>query len=37
MWPISMRVKSPDNDDASLLDRTTDLSDYVRRWSKQLG
>jgi putative SOS response-associated peptidase YedK len=27
MWPISTRVNSPDNDDASLLDRTTGLSD----------
>jgi putative SOS response-associated peptidase YedK len=27
MWPISTRVNSPDNDDPSLLDRTTGLSD----------
>jgi putative SOS response-associated peptidase YedK len=27
MWPISTRVNSPDNDDASLQDRTTGLSD----------
>jgi putative SOS response-associated peptidase YedK len=27
MWPISTRVNSPDNDDASLLDRTTAMSD----------
>ena len=27
MWPISTRVNSPDNDDPSLLDRTTDISD----------
>jgi putative SOS response-associated peptidase YedK len=30
MWPISTRVNSPDNDDPSLLDRTTGLSDV---WS----
>jgi len=27
MWPISTRVNSPDNDDPSLLDRTTEVSD----------
>jgi putative SOS response-associated peptidase YedK len=27
MWPISTRVNSPENDDASLLDGTTELSD----------
>jgi putative SOS response-associated peptidase YedK len=27
MWPISTRVNAPENDDASLLDRTTELSD----------
>ena len=27
MWPTSTRVNSPDNDDPSLLDRTTGLSD----------
>jgi putative SOS response-associated peptidase YedK len=27
MWPISTRVNSPDNDDPSLLNRTTALSD----------
>jgi putative SOS response-associated peptidase YedK len=27
MWPISTRVNSPNNDDPSLLDRTTELSD----------
>jgi putative SOS response-associated peptidase YedK len=27
IWPISTRVNSPDNDDASLLDRITGLSD----------
>jgi putative SOS response-associated peptidase YedK len=26
IWPISTRVNSPDNDDPSLLDRTTELS-----------
>ena len=30
MWPKSTRVNSPDNDDPSLLDRTTGLSDV---WS----
>jgi hypothetical protein len=30
MWPISTRVNAPDNDDPSLLDRTTGLSDV---WS----
>jgi putative SOS response-associated peptidase YedK len=27
MWPISTRVNSPDNDDPSLLDRATEMSD----------
>jgi SOS response associated peptidase (SRAP) len=27
MWPISTRVNKPENDDPSLLDRTTDLRD----------
>jgi putative SOS response-associated peptidase YedK len=27
MWPISTRVNKPENDDASLLDRTTELCD----------
>ena len=27
MWPISTRVNKPENDDPSLLDRTTELSD----------
>lgn len=27
MWPISTRVNSPENDDPSLLDRTTELSE----------
>jgi putative SOS response-associated peptidase YedK len=28
MWPISTRVNTPENDDASLLDRTVDQSDW---------
>ena len=28
MWPISMRVNAPENDDPSLLDRTMDQSDW---------
>ena len=28
MWPISTRVNAPENDDASLLDRTADQSDW---------
>jgi putative SOS response-associated peptidase YedK len=31
MWPISTRVNSPENDDPSLLDRTTDISDVWAR------
>jgi putative SOS response-associated peptidase YedK len=27
MWPISMRVNAPENDDASLLNRTADVFD----------